>query len=161
MAQLVVFFRSFLERNYGELKSLNPTSQFLVRNSVGNPDTQIFARYENGEEAMRDVADVSEKEIEMILRELTLLGEKMKVKFELPPNFGDMRGVLDTAFKRGEIAEEEYKEVVEGLEDLKELNGRTKPKGDVCEYIIEANEDLLESHPWDTNVFIRPRERPD
>jgi len=66
-----VFTRAFVEKNYQELKYLNPTTPFLIRLRDGAP-TQVWARYEHGEEEVAELEGKSEAECEEAFKALVM-----------------------------------------------------------------------------------------
>lgn len=73
--------RSFVEKNYQELKMLNPATPFLIRLRDGAP-TQIWIKDHNGDEMMRALDGASEEQCEAALRELVLTAGKEPVAVE-------------------------------------------------------------------------------
>lgn len=64
--------RSFVERNYNELKRLNPETAFLIRMRPGSV-TEIMAKYDLTEE-VRHLEGATEADVEEAMRELVVLG---------------------------------------------------------------------------------------
>eukprot|EP01121_Diplochlamys_sp_Union-15-3_P006757 TRINITY_DN1727_c1_g1_i1.p1 TRINITY_DN1727_c1_g1~~TRINITY_DN1727_c1_g1_i1.p1 ORF type:complete len:133 (+),score=20.85 TRINITY_DN1727_c1_g1_i1:48-446(+) len=64
---------NFINKNYAELKHLNPRLPILIRNG---PDAtpRLWARYDYGAEAYRDIAFSNEEDILEKLKELNDIG---------------------------------------------------------------------------------------
>eukprot|EP01125_Pyxidicula_operculata_P021858 TRINITY_DN8706_c0_g1_i1.p1 TRINITY_DN8706_c0_g1~~TRINITY_DN8706_c0_g1_i1.p1 ORF type:complete len:134 (+),score=34.58 TRINITY_DN8706_c0_g1_i1:23-424(+) len=65
--------RLFIEKNYQQIKRLNPKLPFHVRHGI-DVSPRIIARYDYGGEAHRELANLSEEEIKLQLKELVELG---------------------------------------------------------------------------------------
>jgi len=64
----------FIKKHYQQIKRLNPRLPFLVRPHEEVPKPELFARYDYGGFARRDLTDLNETEIMEKLRELQELG---------------------------------------------------------------------------------------
>ncbi|EFC41803.1 predicted protein [Naegleria gruberi] len=69
--------RDFLTTNYSDIKALNPSTGLLIRET---PDAEPFMMIERhyGAREKKDLKDLSQNDIENILKEVTLEAEKPK-----------------------------------------------------------------------------------
>jgi NADH dehydrogenase (ubiquinone) 1 alpha subcomplex subunit 2 len=83
--------RQFIEKNYGELKHLNPGLPILSR--TGECTTpRVFALYDWGEERVVEVPNHTEPEVAERVRELVEIGETME---KGPESFPGDRDIID------------------------------------------------------------------
>ena len=68
--------RQFIYNNYSQIKQANPTLPFIVRECAGAQPT-IMARYDFGVEKRVYVNDLSEKEVDAVVEELTTQAVKV------------------------------------------------------------------------------------
>uniref|UniRef100_A0A6B2LRF9 Ribosomal protein/NADH dehydrogenase domain-containing protein n=1 Tax=Arcella intermedia TaxID=1963864 RepID=A0A6B2LRF9_9EUKA len=66
--------RKFLDTHYPTIKRLNPQLPFYVRH-YPNVEPRLVARYDYGGEAMRDLTDLSDKQVYEKMKELVDIGE--------------------------------------------------------------------------------------
>ncbi|KAJ4720377.1 NADH dehydrogenase [ubiquinone] 1 alpha subcomplex subunit 2-like [Melia azedarach] len=69
--------RSFVEKNYKELKTLNPKLPILIRESSGI-EPQLWARYDMGVEKGIRLEGLNEAQISKALEDLVKAGEALK-----------------------------------------------------------------------------------
>ncbi|KAL9463479.1 hypothetical protein AB3S75_001313 [Citrus x aurantiifolia] len=69
--------RSFVERNYKELKTLNPKLPILIRECSGI-EPQLWARYDMGVEKGIGLDGLNEAQIAKALEDLVRAGEALK-----------------------------------------------------------------------------------
>ncbi|KAK9271201.1 hypothetical protein L1049_026791 [Liquidambar formosana] len=69
--------RAFVERNYKDLKTLNPKFPILIRESNGM-EPQIWARYDMGVERGIRLEGLTEAQIAKALQELVKVGAALK-----------------------------------------------------------------------------------
>ncbi|KAK9938675.1 hypothetical protein M0R45_015398 [Rubus argutus] len=69
--------RTFVEKNYKDLKSLNPKLPILIRESSGI-EPQLWARYDLGVERGVRLEGLTEKQISKALEDLVKVGESLK-----------------------------------------------------------------------------------
>ncbi|KAH1111892.1 hypothetical protein AAZX31_04G162900 [Glycine max] len=69
--------RAFVERNYKELKTLNPKLPILIRECSG-VEPQLWARYDLGVEKGIKLEGLSEAQIFKALEDLVKAGQSMK-----------------------------------------------------------------------------------
>ncbi|KAL5724539.1 hypothetical protein ACHQM5_007784 [Ranunculus cassubicifolius] len=65
--------REFVEKNYKELKSLNPKFPILIRECT-HIQPQIWARYDRGVERHADLGGLTQEQITKVLKELVEAG---------------------------------------------------------------------------------------
>ncbi|XP_013619128.1 PREDICTED: NADH dehydrogenase [ubiquinone] 1 alpha subcomplex subunit 2-like isoform X1 [Brassica oleracea var. oleracea] len=70
-------FRTFVEKNYRDLKSLNPKFPFLIRECTGI-QPQLWARYDMGAERCVNLDGMSESQILKSLEDLVKAGGATK-----------------------------------------------------------------------------------
>ncbi|XP_057456699.1 NADH dehydrogenase [ubiquinone] 1 alpha subcomplex subunit 2 [Lotus japonicus] len=70
--------RAFVEKNYKELKTLNPKLPILVRECSG-VEPQLWARYDLGVEKGIKLEGLTETQISKALEDLVKAGESSKV----------------------------------------------------------------------------------
>lgn len=69
--------RSFVEKNYKELKKSNPKLPILIRECSGT-EPQLWARYDMGVERGVRLEGMSEEQISKALEELNKVGASLK-----------------------------------------------------------------------------------
>ncbi|KAJ0049191.1 NADH dehydrogenase [ubiquinone] 1 alpha subcomplex subunit 2-like [Pistacia vera] len=69
--------RSFVEKNYKDLKTLNPKLPILIRECSGI-EPQLWARYDFGVEKGIRLEGLSEAQISKVLEDLVKAGEALK-----------------------------------------------------------------------------------
>ncbi|XP_031261662.1 NADH dehydrogenase [ubiquinone] 1 alpha subcomplex subunit 2-like [Pistacia vera] len=69
--------RSFVEKNYKDLKTLNPKLPILIRECSGI-EPQLWARYDFGVEKGIRLEGLSEAQITKVLEDLVKAGEALK-----------------------------------------------------------------------------------
>ncbi|OAY43795.1 NADH dehydrogenase [ubiquinone] 1 alpha subcomplex subunit 2 [Manihot esculenta] len=69
--------RSFVEKNYKDLKTLNPKLPILIRESTGIKP-QLWARYDMGVERCIQLEGLSEPQISKALEDLAKVGAALK-----------------------------------------------------------------------------------
>ncbi|KAJ0106448.1 hypothetical protein Patl1_19278 [Pistacia atlantica] len=69
--------RSFVEKNYKDLKTLNPKLPILIRECSGI-EPQLWARYDFGVEKGIRLEGLSEVQISKVLEDLVKAGEALK-----------------------------------------------------------------------------------
>ena len=69
--------RSFVEKNYKDLKKLNPRFPILIRECSGT-EPQLWARYDMGVERGVWLEGMSEEQISKALEELVKVGASLK-----------------------------------------------------------------------------------
>ncbi|XLT05660.1 hypothetical protein HN51_044409, partial [Arachis hypogaea] len=69
--------RTFVEKNYKELKTLNPKLPILIRECSG-AEPQLWARYDFGVEKGIKLEGLSEAQISKALEDLVKAGESLK-----------------------------------------------------------------------------------
>jgi hypothetical protein len=67
---------SYLEKNYAELKTINPQTQFLIREAK-TTRPRLFANYDMGEEREVDITGMTEAEIERRIALLVDVGRTL------------------------------------------------------------------------------------
>jgi NADH dehydrogenase (ubiquinone) 1 alpha subcomplex subunit 2 len=68
------YYRNFFEKNYSNLKHLNPGFPFLMRTGDASP-AKFIATYDFGAQTERDLTNLSEKAVEQTLKELVQIGQ--------------------------------------------------------------------------------------
>ena len=61
--------RQFVNNNYAQIKSTNPTLPFIVRECYGAQPT-VWARYDFGKERRVYLNDLNEQEVDQVVQEL-------------------------------------------------------------------------------------------
>ncbi|PIA40735.1 hypothetical protein AQUCO_02400065v1 [Aquilegia coerulea] len=69
--------REFVERNYKDLKTLNPKFPILIR-ECSQVQPQLWARYDKGVERGFNLEGLTEAQITKVLKELVEAGEALK-----------------------------------------------------------------------------------
>jgi len=77
--------RSYVLKNYLELKNANPNFPFLIREKAGIAP-QIYARYDYGQERKVELKNATEQEVEARLAQLINLGESLPRSTESKKN---------------------------------------------------------------------------
>lgn len=67
----------FIQREYADLKRLNPLMSILVRDSPQVTDPYVIAYYDYAAMEKRELKGLSVEEIQNVVKELVELGEKM------------------------------------------------------------------------------------
>ncbi|XP_057969941.1 NADH dehydrogenase [ubiquinone] 1 alpha subcomplex subunit 2 [Malania oleifera] len=72
--------RAFVERNYKDLKTLNPKFPILIRECSG-VEPQLWARYDMGVERSIRLEGMTETQISRAIEELVKVGAALKASF--------------------------------------------------------------------------------
>ncbi|EWM27883.1 nadh dehydrogenase [Nannochloropsis gaditana] len=86
--------RSYIRHNYDELKMLNPTTPFLVRDGWPGKDPYVVATYDWGKEVIKTMGGLDEKGIDALLKGLVEDGKSLP-KYTHPPLRGTPDAIVD------------------------------------------------------------------
>jgi len=86
--------RSYIKKNYDELKMLNPKTPFLVRDGWPGKDPYVVATYDWGNEVSKTMGGLDEKGIDALLKGLVEEGKSLP-KFTHPPLNGTPDAIVD------------------------------------------------------------------
>ncbi|KAL3530710.1 hypothetical protein ACH5RR_010032 [Cinchona calisaya] len=77
MVLCCIIYRTFIEKNYKDLKKLNPKLPILVREAT-NTEPQLWARYDYGVERGIRLEGMTEDQISKALEDLGKVGAALK-----------------------------------------------------------------------------------
>mmetsp|Transcript_10029 Transcript_10029/g.17476 ORF Transcript_10029/g.17476 Transcript_10029/m.17476 type:complete len:114 (-) Transcript_10029:468-809(-) len=69
--------RSFVQKNYSNLKALNPNLPILIRDVDDIDHPRLAARYDYGEESEVNISNLDDRQIMKVLETLLRTGETM------------------------------------------------------------------------------------